>query len=114
MKTTNSFLAVLGGLSVAVSVAVSGCGDTASSSNNDLTISVQRDLTVAPQPDLSQEQPKVDMTVAPDMGCFGLYGPPSEGSKHVEIINSCTTSVRIDKNPNDHLPFVNGALPPLP
>ena len=47
-------------------------------------------------------------TTSADLACF------RDPVTHVEIINACTSSQRIDKKPNLPLRRPDGTLPPLP
>lgn len=67
-------------------------------------------------PDLAMQQQMMDggttnmgdMAEMPDADCF------NNPMTHIQIINACTTSMRVAKPTNPNLPFVNGMLPPLP
>jgi hypothetical protein len=117
MTTHKTVLALLMGFSVAASALVTGCGDSgSSSSNSDLGIVVPRDIATTPA-DLTGVNGDIAMTppdlvmLPPDLGC---YAPPTINSKHVEIINACTTAQQITKNPKLPLLPDSGVLPALP
>lgn len=56
--------------------------------------------------------PLPDAGTLPDGGAKDCYDPPLD--THFKIINACTTSKGIEKNPLLPKLFADGGLPPLP
>jgi hypothetical protein len=98
---------VVAALAMAGAFVSLGCDDT----NNVVT---PPDFAMTQKlPDLSMPMQATDggagdMAEKPDADCF------DNPMTHLQIINACTTSMKVAKPTNPTLPFVNGQLPPLP
>jgi hypothetical protein len=112
MSTKRYFIARTVGVAALLlgSALAAGCGDDNTMNNAPPDFAMMQK-----QPDMTMMQQQMDggtqmgdMAEMPDADCF------NNPMTHIQIINACTTSMKVAKPTNPNLPFVNGMLPPLP